>query len=66
MRGGRKYHQPSNKWYGLGINITRFFPDDGWLAMDGNEKEWCVAFHGIGQIGLPEFVLPKIINEGFR
>ena len=63
MRGGRKYFQPTNKWYGIGINITRLFPDDGWLHMDGHAKEWCVAFHGFNA---PEFILPKLINEGFR
>ena len=31
--------------------------------MDGNEQEWAVAFHGFR---CPEFVLPKIINEGPR
>ena len=31
--------------------------------MDGSKGEWAVAFHGFTS---PEFVLPKILNEGLR
>lgn len=31
--------------------------------MDGNSNEWAVAFHGFS---CPEFVMPKVINEGMR
>jgi hypothetical protein len=31
-----------------------------WLAMNGNENEWAVAFHGFGKTAE---VLPKIIRE---
>ena len=48
--------------------MLRYFPDDGWLNMDGNENEWAVAFHGIGRH--PKFgssyVTSKIVKEGAR
>ena len=31
--------------------------------MNGSEGEWAVAFHGFTS---PEFVLPKVLNEGLR
>ena len=36
--------------------------NDDWLKMDGNPKEWAVAFHGIR--GLQTFVGQGVINNG--
>jgi len=38
------------------------FPDDGWLEMDGNPKEWAVAFHGVREP--TGYACSKIMLEG--
>ena len=46
-RGGRPYNPPDG-WIGFGLNVINKY-DNGnndWLACDGRDGEWCVAFHG--------------------
>jgi hypothetical protein len=46
-RGGKKYIPPKG-WIGFGLNVLNKY-DDGnndWLACNGREGEWCVAYHG--------------------
>ena len=46
-RGGMPYHAPTSNWVGYGLKVVDQY-DDGndWIAMDGNPREWAVAFHG--------------------
>ena len=50
-------------WIRRGFKVLGRFENDEWIKMDGSEGEWAVAFHGFAS---PEFVLPKILNEGLR
>jgi hypothetical protein len=46
-RGGRPY-KPPDGWIGFGLNVINKY-DNGnndWLACDGRNGEWCIAFHG--------------------
>ena len=46
-RGGRQYNPPDG-WIGFGLNVINKY-DNGnndWLACDGRDGEWCIAFHG--------------------
>ena len=46
-RGGRVYNPPKG-WIGFGLNVLGKY-DNGnndWLACNGREGEWCVAYHG--------------------
>jgi hypothetical protein len=46
-RGGQTYLQPSSDWERIGLRVMDLYPDgNDWLAMDGREGEWAVAFHG--------------------
>jgi len=49
-RGREKYHPPYG-WIGIALKIgNKYGKDNEWLGKDGkNEKEWCVAYHGIGR-----------------
>ena len=59
-RGGLEYHQPKG-WKRFGLKVKGNFDqgDDAWLAMDGNNKEWAVGFHGTKD----KFILPIAINN---
>ena len=46
-RGGRPYNPPDG-WIGHGLNVLNKY-DNGnndWLACNGREGEWCMAYHG--------------------
>jgi len=46
-RGGRQYCPP-NGWIGYGLNVLNKY-DNGnndWLACNGRQGEWCIAYHG--------------------
>ena len=46
-RGGRQY-RPPNGWIGYGLNVLNKY-DNGnndWLACNGRQGEWCIAYHG--------------------
>lgn len=64
-RGGMPYHQPSRPWERKGLKVVDKYDNRNvdWLAMNGNQNEWAVAFHGFRN---PEYVIPKIIIEGLR
>ena len=63
-RGGFPYYQPSAPWKRIGLNVKSKYDNenDDWLKMDGNEREWAVAFHGIR--GLQTFVGQGVIDKG--
>ena len=50
VRGGEKYCPPYG-WIGIALKIgNKYGEDNEWFGKDGkNEKEWCVAYHGIGR-----------------
>ena len=50
VRGREKYLPPYG-WIGIALKIgNKFGKDNEWFGKDGkNEKEWCVAYHGIGR-----------------
>ena len=48
-RGGYPYYPPIG-WFGFGLNVLDIY-DNGnndWLAYNGNQNEWAVAYHGVG------------------
>ena len=45
-RGNIIYNPPDNNWIGYGLKVLGEFEDDEWIAMNGNPKEWAVAYHG--------------------
>ena len=49
-RGGERYYPPYG-WIGIALKIgNKYGEDNEWFGKDGrNEKEWCVAYHGIGR-----------------
>ena len=59
-RGGLEYHQPKG-WKRFGLKVSGKFDggDDAWLAMNGNNKEWAVGFHGTAD----KFILPIAYNN---
>ena len=46
-RGGEKYSVPLG-WTAFGIEVTKRYGDTDWLANDGRNGEWAVAYHGFG------------------
>ena len=53
MASGRKtwslpYYSPQ-VWKGFGLKVKGKYDNgsDDWLACDGNENEWAVAYHGV-------------------
>ena len=50
-RGGRQYRPPPEGWIGYGLNVLNKY-DNGnndWLACNGRQGEWCVAYHGVAR-----------------
>jgi hypothetical protein len=45
-RGNIIYNPPDNNWIGYGLKVLGEFEDDDWISMNGNPKEWAVAYHG--------------------
>ena len=50
QRGGFDYIPPKG-WKDFGLNVMDKYDDgnNNWLAYDGNEEEWAIAYHGIGE-----------------
>ena len=65
-RGGEKYYIPHG-WLGFAIKLRKKFGENfEWLGKEGqNEKEWCVAFHGVGR-GNELIKVFSILNNNFR
>ena len=40
------YNPPDSNWMGYVLKVLGEFEDDDWITMDGNSKEWAVAYHG--------------------
>ena len=49
VRGGEQYFPPDNTWAGYGLRVLDEYEDNDWIAMNGNPKEWAVAYHGTSQ-----------------
>ena len=71
-RGGLKYKPPHEGWKGFGLKVWDKY-DNGnndWIACNGNENEWAVAYHGIGvklESGLTlEKAANNILAGGFK
>jgi hypothetical protein len=54
MRRGPKtnsqnYYQPPSEWFRIGLKVDVKFNEDidKWLAMNQNDDEWWVAYHGV-------------------
>ena len=48
VRGGMEYFPPTDDWVGYGLKVLNQYDNknNDWIAMDGNENEWAVAYHG--------------------
>ena len=46
-RGGEQYKVPIG-WTAFGIEVTKRYGDTDWIANDGRDGEWAVAYHGFG------------------
>jgi len=58
-RGGFPYYQPLT-WKRYGIKVIGRYENDNWLAMNGNNEEWAVGFHGLRN----KDCINNIINNG--
>ena len=69
QRGGFDYIPPKG-WKGYGLKVKGVYDhgNDDWLAYDGNENEWAIAYHGIGTRGgmKVEEATNNIIKGGFK
>ena len=70
-RGGFDYFPPKG-WKGYGLKVLGKYDNgnDDWLAYNGNENEWAIAYHGIGTKLGSSFTVEKatncILQGGFR
>lgn len=60
MRGGRSYRRPLG-WRRFGLYVCNKFPDADWLAQDGRQGEWAVAYHGTAA-----YAVRPIASAGLR
>ena len=69
MRGGKPYDSPQG-WLGFGLKVTGKYDNgsDDWLAYDGNENEWAVAYHGVRtkMVSKLEDAVGSIAKTGFK
>ena len=71
-RGGFDYTPPHQGWKGYGLKVWDKYDggNNDWLAHNGNQNEWAIAYHGIGTKLGSEFTLEKatssILAGGFR
>ena len=59
-RGNLDYYPPDNNWVGYGLKVLEEYEDDDWIEMDGNPREWAVAYHGTK----PKAVHPICLKNG--
>ena len=61
-RGGIEYFPPDNNWVGYGLRVLGLYDNnnDDWIAMNGNPREWAVAYHGTSESA----VKPICIQSG--
>ena len=65
-RGGEEYIPPEG-WIGYGLKVLDRYDLDkigkqnDWLAYDNREGEWCIAYHGVGNLCSSEEVA-KAVN----
>jgi len=45
-RGGRIYIQPNAQWKRFGLKIYSLYENNLWIAMNGNNSEWAIGYHG--------------------
>ena len=69
-RGSMPYDPPKG-WIGIGLNVLDKYDngDNTWIGMENIKGEWCVAYHGVGQLEEPNKVkdiVSKIIGDKFK
>ena len=68
-RGGEPYAVPVG-WMGFGIEVTQRYQNDvNWLANDGRQGEWAVAYHGFGcrmQSSQIKSIIKTIIHDNLK
>ena len=68
-RGGEPYAVPVG-WMGFGIEVEqRYKNDPDWIASDGRQGEWAVAYHGFGcRMQSPQLksIIKTIIHDNLR
>ena len=64
-RGGFDYYPPHEGWKGYGLKVLGKYDggNDDWLAYNGNQNEWAVAYHGIGVKLGSNFTIEKATNS---
>ena len=69
-RGGFDYTPPHQGWKGYGLKVWDKYDggNNDWLACNGNQNEWAIAYHGIGtKLGFTlEKATSSILAGGFR
>ena len=69
QRGGETYNVPVG-WMGFGIEVEeRYKNDTDWIASDGRQGEWAVAYHGFGAAMFPDkikSIIKTIIHDNLR
>ena len=70
QRGNKPYDPPIG-WTGIGLKVMDKYDkgDNTWIGMSNSEKEWCVAYHGVGRFNNSDEIKDisrKIIKGGFK
>ena len=68
QRGGERYVVPVG-WMGFGIEVTERYNEEDWLANDGRQGEWAVAYHGFGckmQSDQIKSIIKTIIHDNLK
>ena len=64
-RGGEPYIPPEG-WIGYGLKVLDMYDHEkegnqnDWLSYDGRPGEWCVAYHGVGNLCSSEMVAKAV------
>ena len=69
-RGNKLYDSPKG-WIGIGLNVLNKYDDgdNSWIGNNNSEKEWCVAYHGVGSYKTSDNVknvISKIYHQGLK
>ena len=65
---GKSYSTPKG-WIGIGLKVLDKYGDNEWIRSNNSDREWCIAYHGIGrglEIRQVKDITGNIIKEAFK